>query len=178
MPKRKISSGPQQLDCSDGAKMLIDQMKDHPEEFRGYASKYRDTLEAAQRTLHQPSAASAAYQMSTRDARAIMEAAETHLFEVWLAEDVLTKMMAPKPELNEDAHRAYAVGMGRGTGKSVLQGQIAASPIYGNGTIGAGTPQYVEQAYQMELAKYKMEQERRENEHAMRNTIPNWNNPR
>lgn len=150
MQKRKTSSGPRQMDCSDGAKMLIDQMKEHPEEFRGYASKYRDTLEAAQRTVHQPATASAAYQMSVRDARAIMEAAETHLFEVWLAEDVLTKMMAPKeePVQYREAMRLGASGsLGidtRSPGKSVLQGAVL------NTTITAS--QY-EQEYQRMLMK-------------------------
>ena len=154
MQKRKTSSGPRQMDCSDGAKMLIDQMKEHPEEFRGYASKFRDTLEAAQRTIHQPTTASAAYQMSTRDARAIMEAAETHLFEVWLAEDVLTKMMAPKEEPMQyrEAMRLGAsgsLGLGiRPTGKSVLQGAVL------NTTVTAS--QY-EQEYQRMLMKRDQE---------------------
>ena len=156
MPKRKTLTGPQPLNCSDGAQMLIDQMKMHPEDFRGYGAKFRDLLEAAQRTTHQPATASAAYQMSSRDSAAIMAAAETHLFEVWLAQDVLTKIMAPNPEpvTLTTNQRVY--------GKSALQGTT-------------NTSQYVEQMYQVEQARYKMEieeQQKRDLYHAQRNTNP------
>lgn len=73
--------------------MLIDQMKEHPEEFRGYGAKFigmldmaRDANQGLQRHV----------KMSQRDATAILAAAETHLYEVWLAEDVLTTIMRPK----------------------------------------------------------------------------------
>lgn len=144
--------------------MLIDQMEMHPEEFRGYASKFRDLLEAAQRTTHQPATASAAYQMSTRDAAAIMAAAETHLFEVWLAQDVLTKIMAPNPEpvTLTTNQRVY--------GKSALQG------VVGNASnFTTNTSRYIEQVYQMEQARYKMEileQQKRDLDYAQRNTTP------
>ena len=155
MPKRKTSTGPQPLNCSDGAQMLIDQMKMHPEEFRGYDSKFRDLLEAAQRTAYQPATVNSAYQMSTRDAAALMAAAETHLFEVWLAAAVLTKIMTPKEEpvtLNT-THRVQ--------GKSAWQG------VVGNSTIN--TPQYTEQA------RYKLEiEEQYDLAHAQRNTKTGW----
>lgn len=170
MPKRKISSGPQPMDCSDGAKMLIDQMKANPEEFRGYASKFRDVLEAAQRTLHQPATASVAYQMSLRDAKAIMAAAEEHLFEVWLAEDVLTRMMAPK-----EAPGQYQEAMRIGASGNMGLGTVDPRRLYvQNTTSNTITAQY-DQAYQMSLAKHKMELEkirREEEKHAMRNTKP------
>jgi hypothetical protein len=73
--------------------MLIDQMKEHPEAFRGYGGKFANLLDAArdaiQGTLRNT-------WMSQRDATAILAAAETHLYEVWLAEDVLTAIMNPK----------------------------------------------------------------------------------
>lgn len=142
--------------------MLIDQMEMHPEDFRGYGAKFRDLLEAAQRTTHQPATASAAYQMSSRDSAAIMAAAETHLFEVWLAQDVLTKIMAPNPEpvTLTTNQRVY--------GKSALQGQFALQ-----GT--TNTSQHTEQVYQMEQARSKMEieeQQKRDLYHAQRNTKP------
>lgn len=104
MPKRKISSGAaplQQLDCSDGAKMLIDQMKQHPEEFRPFAGKFTSILDMARETSQ---GLSRSVKMSHRDAAAIMAAAETHLYEVWLAEDVLTNMMKPKTNEKEEMY--------------------------------------------------------------------------
>lgn len=165
MPKRTTSNGrarPQQ-ECSDGAKMLIDQMKEHPEEFKGFAGKFTNMLDTATEVVR-----GNPRHMSQRDAVAIMAAAEEHLYEVWLAEDVLTKMMAPNPELKEDAQRAYAVGMGRGTSKSVLSGAITNSS-------NVGTAKYVEQVYRMEKERYKAEleaQRRRDLDYAQRNTTP------
>lgn len=178
MPKRTTSNGKPQLECSDGAKMLIDQMKEHPEEFKGYAGKFTTLLDKAHDVQHN----SAICGMSKRDAAAIMDAAETHLYEVWLAEDVLTQIMQPKPEVETAtfAHRAV--------GKSVLgqmTGATIANSVYSNGNIGASnttTSQYIEQAYRMEQERYalKLERERyeqeefkrREHEHAMRITKP------
>jgi hypothetical protein len=68
---------------------------------------------------------------------------------VWLAEDVLTRIMQPKPEMEEPK---YKVGR----------------------TTNTITSQY-EQVYQMEMAKYKSEiakQRQKEHEYAMRNTKP------
>jgi hypothetical protein len=96
MPKRTTSIGPQQLDCSDGAKMLIEQMKEHPEDFRGYGAKFTSILDKA-RTATQGGVTA----MSKRDVIAIMDAAETHLYEVWLAEDVITQLMTPRAQAGE-----------------------------------------------------------------------------
>lgn len=147
MPKRKTSSGPQQLDCSDGAKMLIDQMKEHPEEFKGYAGKFTSMLDKARAATQ-----GGITTMSKRDGIAIMAAAETHLYEVWLAEDVLTNIMQPKPEVEN---------------------------AWGNATTPS---QYIEQVHRMEQERYKLQMEReryeqeefkrREYEHAMRSTKP------
>ncbi len=179
MPKRKISSGPTQpqQDCSDGAKMLIEQMKLHPEEFKGYAGKFTALLDAAHDVQHN----SAIRGMSKRDGIAIMAAAEEHLYEVWLAENVLTKMMAPKEEPEKDMVYATPVKAG------LWQGAVP-NPVYtGNGAtntisnnLSSTTSQSIAQAYRMEMEKYKAELERRQmddfkrrdNEYALRNTKP------
>lgn len=180
MPKRKTSIGPQPLDCSDGAKMLIDQMKEHPEEFKGYAGKFTAILDMAREATQ---GAHRNVKMSERDANAIMAAAEEHLYEVWLAEDVLTSIMQPKPEVEQ----AWGTTTGRSGGKSSVLGQLQggtiSNSIYSNGNIGASnvtTSQYIEQVYRSEVDRYKMELEkheredfeRREREHAMRITKP------
>jgi len=161
------------MDCSDGAKMLIDQMKAHPEEFRGFAGKFTTLLdtarEALQNTLRN-------IKMSTRDADAILAAAEEHLYEVWLAEDVLTRMMQPKPEVEDPP---YVTGNGRAVvGTSVLNqmgATITNSGYFVNNTATNTSSSQYDQAYQMELAKYEAElakQQRQDYEFAMRNTKP------
>jgi len=156
------------MDCSDGAKMLIDQMKEHPEEFRGYAGKFASLLDTASNALQGTLRNTC---MSKRDAAAILTAAETHLYEVWLAEDVLTRIMQPKPEV--ETERAYTVGRG----KSVL-GQVIQSSGYATINNSANTASntltsHYDQTYQMEMAKYKAEIARQlQNEDALRNTKP------
>jgi len=182
MQLRKTSNGPQpQAQCSDGAKMLIDQMKEHPEEFRGYAGKFTSMLDMA-REANQGLQRNV--KMSQRDAAAIMAAAETHLYEVWLAEDVLTQIMQPK----EEEQPMKATFAHRAVGKSVLgqmTGANIASSVYtgngssntvqhslGNTAIGPSYEEYMRRA-QMEQERYKMEDfKRREEEYAMRNTKP------
>jgi len=142
--------------------MLIDQMKEHPEEFRGYAGKFTNLLDTA-REANQGLQRNV--KMSQRDAAAILAAAETHLYEVWLAEDVLTTIMRPKVEAEEPK---YKVGL---TPAHIAN--TALNSIYTNSN--TSTAQYVEQAYQMELAKYKMElekQRQQDQDYAMRNTKP------
>lgn len=140
--------------------MLIDQMKEHPEEFRGYGAKFTGMLDMARDALQGPLRN---VWMSQRDATAIMAAAETHLYEVWLAEDVLTTIMRPKVEAEELKYPKASTGVLR-------QGAISNSTLSNN----TAASQY-EQAYQMELAKYKAElakQRQQENEYAMRLTKP------
>ena len=154
--------------------MLIDQMKEHPEEFRGYAGKFTNLLDMA-REANQGLQRNV--KMSQRDSAAILAAAETHLYEVWLAEDVLTTIMQPKEV--EVAKKAYTGG--RAIGKSVL-GQMTnanlSNSVYPNGSIEASnlsTGQYAEQAYQMEMARHKMELEKQrlqDQDYAIRNTKP------
>ena len=68
----------------------------------------------------------------------------------------------------------YATPVKAGLG--TLTGATISNSVYSNGNIGANntsTSQYIEQVYQMEQAKYRMELERlrhQENEHAMRST--------
>lgn len=173
MRKRKISNGPQQMGCSDGAKMLIDQMKEHPEEFRGYAGKFASMLDMAQGVVR-----GAMRSMSKRDAHAIMAAAETHLFEVWLAEEVLTSIMKPKPEVEKDTSMTATFGH-RAVGKSVLSqlsGNAISNSVFANGNIASNTinSQYAH-VYEQSLANHRMELERQrqeEQKYAMRNTKP------
>jgi hypothetical protein len=160
------------MDCSDGAKMLIDQMKQHPEEFRGYGGKFTSLLDTAREAvdgLHRNT------RMSVRDANAIMAAAETHLYEVWLAEDVLTRIMQANEKEEEQVRpRPPHAGLGTLTGAAIsnaLYTTGSSNTAYNTVTTNTSTSQYIEQAYQMELAKYKMElekQRQQDNEHAMR----------
>ena len=157
----------EELNCSDGAKMLIDQMKEHPEEFRGYG-KFTSIMDTARQAVQGTSMH--VKMMSRRDAIAITGAAEEHLYEVWLAEDVLTKMMTPKQE-----EKSWGTTTGRSSGKSVLSQMsgtaVANSVFVDNNT----TAQYIEQVYRIEQEKYKAELEklrREDHEHAMRNTKP------
>jgi hypothetical protein len=172
------------MDCSDAAKMLIDQMKEHPEEFRGYAGKFTAMLDMAREALQGPHRN---VRMSMRDAEAITAAAETHLYEVWLAEDVLTMIMRPKQE--DEPEKVYATpvkaGLWQGAVPSAIysNGNIASNTMANIGSSNTSTSQYIEQAYRMEMEKLKMEQERREmreredfkrreDDYAMRNTKP------
>lgn len=169
MPKRTTSSGPQQLDCSDGAKMLIDQMKANPEDFRGYGAKFANLLDTAHDarmgTLRN-------IWMSKRDATAILAAAEEHLYEVWLAEDVLTLMMAPK----EEPEKSWGATTGRSVNKlGIWQGVVPPGSVATANTASNTITAQYDAAYQMEKERYRMELEKlrqQEHEHAMRNTKP------
>jgi hypothetical protein len=161
------------MDCSDAAKMLIDQMKEHPEEFRGYAGKFTAMLQMAHEALQGPHRN---VRMSMRDAEAITAAAETHLYEVWLAEDVLTMIMRPKQE--DEPEKVYATpvkaGLWQGSGTANTVTHSLGSNITAN-IASSSTAQYVEQVYRMEQEKYRLELEKlrqQDNEHAMRNTKP------
>lgn len=82
----------EELNCSDGAKMLIERMQTHPQEFKyGANTKFGRILVTAREIMRgEPR------DMSKRDAEALIKAAETHLFEAWLAEDVITQLMPPE----------------------------------------------------------------------------------
>lgn len=98
----------EELNCSDGAKMLIERMQTHPQEFKyGANTKFGRILVTAREIMRgEPR------DMSKRDAEALIKAAETHLFEAWLAEDVITQLMPPE--------RKQVNVTPRGLGKSVL----------------------------------------------------------
>ena len=147
------------MDCSDGAKMLIDQMKAHPEEFRGYGGKFTHTLDLVEAVQRGESR-----RISMRDATAIMAAAEEHLYEVWLATDVLSLIMQPKEKAEEPK---YKLGVWNG---ALPPGSV----ITANSASNTITSQY-DQAYQMEKEKHRMELDqlrRQDIEHAMRSTKP------
>lgn len=165
MPKRTTSNGrarPQQ-ECSDGAKMLIDQMKEHPEEFKGFAGKFRDLLDtAAEVTRGSPRL------MSQRDAVAIMAAAEEHLYEVWLAEEVLTKMMTPKPKESE-YQRAYA-------GQGLTASRAHGTALVNNQHLYSGALQNAQmQRANMSLDRLQMEKYKYDVEQAMEDRAAQYN---
>lgn len=101
----------QELNCSDGAKMLIERMQTHPQEFKyGSNTKFGRVLVTAREVMRgEPR------DMSKRDAEALVKAAEAYLFEAWLAEDVITQLMTPE-------HKQVNVTP-RPPGKSVLTAQ-------------------------------------------------------
>ena len=110
--------------------MLIDQMKEHPEEFREYAGKFASLLDTANNALQ---GTLRNICMSKRDAAAILTAAETHLYEVWLAEDVLTRMMTPKQE-----EKSYLVGGGGVRLGALAPGSVITANTASNTITGAG----------------------------------------
>jgi hypothetical protein len=98
----------EELNCSDGAKMLIERMQTHPQEFKfGSNTKFGRILVTAREVMRgEPR------DMSKRDAEALVKAAEAYLFEAWLAEDVITQLMPPE--------RKQVNVTPRGISKSVL----------------------------------------------------------
>lgn len=144
--------------------MLIDQMKEHPEEFRGYAGKFTNMLNLAHEVVHSGSSR----RLSMRDATAIVAAAETHLYEVWLAEDVLTTIMQPKV-IEAQIYPKASTGVLRQGGSS-----ISNATLYNTAISNTAASQY-DQAYQLELAKLKAELEKQrlqEQDYALRITKP------
>jgi|694.fasta_scaffold00930_32 hypothetical protein len=162
MPKRKTSTGPQtNPGCSDGALLVITRMQSNPEDFRGYDARLRDVLEAAQRTLTQPSTASAAYQMSRRDAQAIMTAAETYLFEPWLMESVLRAIAPAQPR------KEVGLTTARYKQEEAKRREYANTATTATATATAWAPTF-EESFQREMERYKQEDfKRREYEYAM-----------
>jgi hypothetical protein len=162
------------MGCSDAAKMLIDQMKEHPEEFRGYGGTFTSMLDIAREALQGPHRN---VRMSMRDAEAILAAAETHLYEVWLAEDVLTQIMQPKPEPERAVQYATPVkaGLWQGAVPSAIYSGNGSSNTTYNTISNTSTAQYVEEVYRMEKEKYRLELEKlrhQDSEHALRTAKP------
>lgn len=156
------------MDCSDGAKMLIEQMKEHPEEFRGYGGKFANLLDAARDAM--PGTLRNVW-MSKRDAAAILAAADEHLYEVWLAEDVLTRMMAPKPN---DTAEMYVKSSSKQLPGNITNSLFTNTTLASNTASNSITAQY-EQAHQRLLEQQRMKAlERQEREYALRSTTPYW----
>ena len=74
--------------------MLIERMQSNPEEFTAaYDARWRDLLDCARQTIDEDEHSEV---MSKRDAKAIMEAYDTHILESKLAERILNELMEPK----------------------------------------------------------------------------------
>lgn len=103
----------EELNCSDGAKLLIEQMKADPEKFARYRP-WQDLIDHAISTAEGKHYSKV---ISRRDAQALYAAYETHILEPKLAERVLNELMEPKEkektakqlltqqEMNECANR-------------------------------------------------------------------------
>ena len=81
-----------ELNCSDGAKLLIEQMKADPEKF----AKYRPWQDLIDHAINTAEGRHYSKVMSRRDAQALYEAYETHILEPKLAERVLNELMEPE----------------------------------------------------------------------------------
>lgn len=84
------------LNCSDGAKMLIERMKTHPEEFRGGGARW--AVAVNQMLQVRRGGTENNLMMSRRDMNALWDAFERHVMEPALAEYAVTEMMEPKAE--------------------------------------------------------------------------------
>jgi hypothetical protein len=85
-----------ELNCSDGAKLLIERMKTNPEEFRGGQARW--SVVVNQMLQVRRGAVENNLMMSRRDMNALFDAFETHVMEHALAEFAIHELMEPKPE--------------------------------------------------------------------------------
>lgn len=86
----------QEMNCSDGAKMLIERMQSHPNEFWGSTAKWTTIMN---QVFSRVKGASETYMMLTeRDAIALHDAFDKYVREPMLAELVIKNIMAPQPE--------------------------------------------------------------------------------
>ncbi len=86
----------QELNCSDGAKMLIERMQTNPREFWGSGSKWSTIMNQAFSRIR---GSGETYTVLTeRDATALTTAYDMHVREAMLAELVITHIMTPAPE--------------------------------------------------------------------------------
>ena len=86
----------QEMNCSDGAKMLIERMQSHPNEFWGSTAKWTTIMN---QVFSRVKGASETYMMLTeRDATALHDAFDKYVREPMLAELVIKNIMAPQPE--------------------------------------------------------------------------------
>lgn len=88
------------LNCSDGAKMLIERMQSNPEEFKNnYDGRWRDILDAARNVANEDEYGEV---MSKRDAAAILTAYDAHILEPRLAERIIKELMEPKKSKQDE----------------------------------------------------------------------------
>lgn len=85
-----------ELDCSDGAKMLIERMKTHPDEFRGGSARWAVVMNQTLQ-VRRGGVESNVF-VSKRDMNALFAAFETHVMETSLTEHVIKELMEPKEE--------------------------------------------------------------------------------
>jgi hypothetical protein len=86
----------QEMNCSDGAKMLIERMQTNPHEFWGGGSKWNTVMHQA---FSRVRGSSETHMMLTeRDAIALHEAFDKYVREPMLAEHVIKNIMAPQLE--------------------------------------------------------------------------------
>lgn len=100
-----------ELNCSDGAKMLIERMKTHPDEFRGGSARWAMVMN--QMLQVRRGGVETNILMSRRDMNALFDAFETHVMETAMAAHVVEELMTPKAERKK-------VQITRPLGKSVL----------------------------------------------------------
>ncbi len=101
-----------ELNCSDGAKMLIERMKTHPDEFRGGSARWAMVMN--QMLQVRRGGVETNILMSRRDMNALFDAFETHVMETAMAAHVVEELMSPRAE------RKTVVVRPRPPGKSVL----------------------------------------------------------
>jgi hypothetical protein len=86
----------QEMNCSDGAKMLIERMQTNPNEFWGATSKWTTVMS---QVFSRVRGSSESHMMLTeRDAIALHDAFDKYVREPMLAEHVIKGIMAPQPE--------------------------------------------------------------------------------
>lgn len=86
----------EELNCSDGAKMLIERMQSNPEEFWGAASKWSTVMN--QVWARRRGAMETHTMLTERDADDLAIAYDKYVREAKLAEHVIKNIMDPAPE--------------------------------------------------------------------------------
>jgi hypothetical protein len=111
------------MDCSDGARMLIERMQTHPEDF-AYKGKMYGVYEGTQ--------------VSARDKVVITAAYDKYILEPRLMASVLEALLAqPEDEKREVTERAYQAGLGRAN--RVGMGATDPKMLYGKATLNDPT---------------------------------------
>lgn len=83
-----------ELNCSDGAKMLIERMQSNPEEF-GHNGRWSNIIN---QMLEVRKGTIGMNRVSRRDMNALFDAYETYIMEPKLAESIINELMEPKAE--------------------------------------------------------------------------------